>query len=200
VPALRIRRHRAAVFILGDRAREAIGRRHGARAQRRPTAPAASSVAGATDSARPRRPRLRWARSLRDRACGRRRCRRLNLLPKKGPVASASCLFSRAREAQPSAPPAGVDLTLRVFGAEVAAGAEQDQLPGSHRDRRRIDLAIGGRSRVLALRIRRHRAAVFILGDRAREPIGRRDGARAQRPPTAPAESSVAGATDNARP
>jgi hypothetical protein len=105
-----------------------------------------------------------------------------------------------AREAQPSAPPGGVDLTLQVFRAEVAAGAERDQLPGSHRDRRRDRSGYRGRSRVPALRIRRHRAAVFILGDRAREAIGRRHGARAQRLLPTPAESSVAGATDSARP
>lgn len=75
---LRIRRHRADVFILGDCAREAIGRRHGARAERLLAAPAESLVAGMTDSARPLRPRLRWARSLRDRASGRRWCGPLN--------------------------------------------------------------------------------------------------------------------------
>ena len=121
VLSLRIRRHRAAVFILGDRAREAIGRRHGARAEGSLAAPAESLVAGATANARPLRPLLRWARSLRDRASGCRCDPRLNLLPKRGPVASASCHFSRAREAR-RASPGGVALTSRPTPAGSAAG------------------------------------------------------------------------------
>jgi hypothetical protein len=94
VPVLRIRRHRADVFILGDRAREPSGRHHGARAEGTLATPTESLVTGATDSARPLRRRFGWARSLRDRGDRTPLVRTTESPAEKGPRWCASCHFN----------------------------------------------------------------------------------------------------------